>query len=356
MPTLTASASRLALAPADVLAHLARFDLTLADVLTTSNPKLNKGADLARAAILHHLPERALARAITPGPATTAPRGYLAPVARLAEREGLTAAAMRHQGCPWATAGCAAGCLVWAGHGGLSPAVAAARARRTLAYLADPATYGRAILFAVARELSRTPAGQPLAARLRGTDDLPWHRLEFRVDAADVAHLARRYNVAAFSGERQTLAGALALHLADRSLILYDYSKAPLAGPLGLLAQRGAGYRVTASFRADASDAVTHGAESLALGFNLAMPVMLARGQEPPRRVTLTLADGTAATWPNLNGDLHDHRWSDPTGHVVILRTKASRGADRHLADRFSLASTDEPQPLADGVIRLQWN
>ena len=44
--------------PADVRDLLARFGLTVRDLLTTdrSNPKLGKGAALARALILHHLP------------------------------------------------------------------------------------------------------------------------------------------------------------------------------------------------------------------------------------------------------------------------------------------------------------
>ena len=144
----TATATRCAPVrlPADIGAHLARFGLTLGDLLTDSNPKMQKGSAQAVGVILHHLPARALAAAVTPGhQGGTAPRSHLAALAHLAAREGLTDKALAHNGCPWATAGCAAGCLNWAGHGGLSPAVAAARGRRTLAMLADPALYGRAI-------------------------------------------------------------------------------------------------------------------------------------------------------------------------------------------------------------------
>ena len=59
--TATASGRCAPLAvPPDITAHLARFRLTLADLLTDANPKLIKGVDLARGVVLHHLPHRAL--------------------------------------------------------------------------------------------------------------------------------------------------------------------------------------------------------------------------------------------------------------------------------------------------------
>ena len=54
--------------PADVADLLARFGLDLPGLLTDSNPKILKGEALARGAILHHLPARALAAAIDPLP------------------------------------------------------------------------------------------------------------------------------------------------------------------------------------------------------------------------------------------------------------------------------------------------
>jgi len=101
--TTTAQATRCAPVrlPADVAAHLARFGLGLADLLTDSNPKLGKGSAQARAVILHHLPARALAAAVTPGHrGSTAPRSYLADLAALAAREGMTPQAQAHNGCP----------------------------------------------------------------------------------------------------------------------------------------------------------------------------------------------------------------------------------------------------------------
>ena len=357
----TATATRCAPVrlPADIAAHLARFGLTLGDLLTDSNPKLAKGSDIAAAVILHHLPARALAAAVTPGHrGSTAPRSYLPALAALTAREGLSSAALAHNGCPWATGGCAAGCLNWAGHGGLSPAVAAARGRRTLAMLADPALYGRALLWAIARAWARAQAaGLPLAGRLRGTDEGPargWHRLTLEIGPAEAQAIARRYGMPVAPGSG-TLAQALAVPLAEGTLHLYDYSKAPLTGPLGLLAQRAAGWDVTASMAADRGSAVSDAAAALRAGFRLAVPVALAKGAPLPVALTLSPADGPALTVPCIDGDASDHRWKDPHGVAVILRTKVSRGADRTLADPFSLAPIPDYQPLADGAARLAW-
>ena len=356
----TATATRCAPVrlPADVAAHLARFGLTLGDLLTDSNPKLQKGSAQAVGVILHHLPARALAAAVTPGHrGSTAPRSYLAALAHLAAREGLSEQARAHNGCPWATAGCAAGCLNWAGHGGLSPAVAAARGRRTLAMIADPALYGRAILWAIARAWARAQAqGLPLAVRLRGTDEGPacgWHRLRLSLPVADAVALAHRFGAGISPGD-VTLSEALAVLRDEGSLYLYEYSKAPLSGPLGLWAQADAGFDVTASLAADRASAVADAAAAVRAGFRLAVPVALRKGQPLPVALTLAPDHGPAVTVPALNGDSTDHRWRDPAGVAVILRSKASRGAGLEAAP-FHLAAIPDAQPLADGTVRLIW-
>ena len=72
----TATATRCApvRVPAEITAHLARFGLTLDGLLTDSNPKMQKGSAQAVGVILHHLPARALAAAITPGHRVPTPR------------------------------------------------------------------------------------------------------------------------------------------------------------------------------------------------------------------------------------------------------------------------------------------
>ena len=344
--------------PPDVADLLARFGLDLAGLLTDSNPKLGKGAALGhgRAVILHHLPARALAAAITPGDgAPVAARGYLPALLALAEREGLTAAARSHHGCPWATSGCAMGCLNWAGRGGLGETVALARGRRTLAMLADPVAYGRAVLWAVAWQYRRAvAAGEPLAVRLRGTDEGPavgWHRLALPLSGPEAQSLSLRYGLPVAPSDGAPIAELLA---GAPGLTFYDYSKAPLTGPLGLEAQRSAGWDLTASFAADRPTACRDGLAAAAAGFRLAVPVAIKRGAPIPRAVTISTGAAGFVTLPTVDGDASDHRYREPGAVAVILRTKRSRGATA-AADPFSLRPTAEPQPLADGTVALAW-
>jgi hypothetical protein len=342
--------------PADARALLQRFGLTTATLLTTDrqSPKLRHGQADARAVILHHLPARALAAAITPNNQNpAAARAFIPALFELAEVHGLTSAAAAHNGCPWATTGCGGvggGCLVWSGHGGMGQTVAAARGRRTLALLADPAAYGRAVWWSVLRHLQRARRdGLPLAVRLRGTDDHGWHLHAVEISSSEAAAIRQRYGVDVTPG----VANMSARLAAVKDLRPYEYSKAPTVGPLGLIAQRDAGVDVTASFAADRATACADGLAALDAGFRLAVPVRMRKGDPLPSHLNLTLPD-REITVPTVDGDRHDHRWTDPHGVAVILRTKRSRGAGPE-ADRFSLAAHDQPQNLADGYAQLIW-
>jgi hypothetical protein len=347
--------------PADVVALLQRFDLSMEGLLTVgaSNGKLAKGVAQAWPVILHHLPARALAQAVAgPAPGTTAPRSRIDGLHALAQRENVLALAMAHNGCPWASAGCAAGCLAWAGHGGLSVTVAAARARRTLAMLAGGPAYSRAILWAIARVYRQAQAkGLPLAVRLRGTDDHAWHMDRFSLSPAEAQSLARRYGLPVAPGEGITLPEALALAPAG-SIRLYEYSKAPVSGPLGLQAQRAAGFDTTASLAADRPGGIDAAIQAIAADFRLAVPAGFAKGQPLPAALLLRRSP-EAPVWrlACIDGDVTDHRWNDPAGPqpggfdgvAVILRTKRSRGKGPE-ADAFSLQPTIGAwQPLAGG-------
>lgn len=344
--------------PADVAALLQRFNLSLDSLLTVgaSNAKLAKGAALAWPVILHHLPARSLRAALVgPEAASTAPRSRLPGLADLAKATGTLALGVAHNGCPWASKGCADGCLAWAGHGGMGTAPAAARARRTLAYLADSPAYARAILWAIAKAYRQAQGkGLPLAVRLRGTDDLAWHLQRLTVSPAEAVSLARRYGLPVAPGQGQTLAEALSLAPAG-SLHLYDYSKAPVDGPLGLRAQQSAGWDVTASLAADRPDGALAAIRAVQAGFRLAVPVALAKGSALP--AVLVIERGPLAVdLACIPGDDTDHRWADPAGPyrgcdgvAVVLRTKVSRGRGAD-ADSFSLQPlTDAWQPLAGG-------
>jgi hypothetical protein len=106
---------------------------------------------------------------------------------------------------------------------------------------------------------------------------------------------------------------------------------------------------------ADRLTAVADAAAAARAGYRLAVPVALAKGAPLPVALTLTPTGGAPVTLPAVDGDATDHRWADPAGVAVILRTKISRGADATLADPFSLRATGELQRLADGAALLAW-
>ena len=224
--------------------------------------------------------------------------------------------------------------------------------------LADGPAYARAILWAIARAYRQAQAkGLPLAVRLRGTDDQPWHLARLTVSPAEAQALARRYGLPVAPGQGQTLPEALSLAPAG-SIRLYEYSKAPTYSPLGLLAQQRAGFDVTASLAADRPDGLSQALAAVGAGFRLAVPVALAKGQPLPEALLLR-AHPEASPWRLmcLDGDATDHRWADPAGPqpggydgvAVILRTKRSRGRGPAAA-AFSLAPiVGAWQPLAGG-------
>jgi len=361
MPSLIHRATPGAI-PHDVRDLLARFGFSLPKLLTTSNPKTMKGEALGhgRGLILHHLPAKALARAIRPGTEGATPaRGHIPSLLELAEREGLTAAALAHNGCPWATAGCGSaegGCLNFSGHGGLGSTVSAARGRRTLGMIWNPEIYARAVLWSIARHYAAARlAGENLAVRMRGTDEGPnfaggWHGMPVHITPGEALSLRERYG---FETSPHTAAPITERLAANPGLTGYEYSKATIRGDLGLIAQRAAGVDVTASFAADRSTACRDGLAALREGFRLAIPVAIKKGAPIPDRVTIS-AGGESITVLTVDGDQTDHRYLDPHGVAVILRTKLSRGAGP-VADLFSLRGHESAQPLADGAVTLFW-
>jgi hypothetical protein len=340
--------------PSDVKALLASFDLTLDSILTISNPKLAKTIG-ARSVIHHALPHRGLAIAINPGTvARTAPRGYLPGLRAVAERHGMIETAQRHNGCLSATPGCVALCLNDAGHGGLSAACAACRGRRTLAMIADPVTYTRAMVWALARESANaTVDGVPLAFRLCGTDETPWFRMRTSLSLHEAQTLKRRFHVDAVAGPGQTIADVFAPMIADGRMIPYEYLKARVDHADGPLAWLAAGWRdITASFAADRFSACNDAVQALDAGLRVAVPIAWPKGETLPTRAVITLTNGVRRAVPCVDGDQSDARWRDPARCVVLLREKVARGADRTVRNGFMLPHRFR-HTLADGRLDL---
>lgn len=340
--------------PSDVAALLDTFGLDLASVLTEANPKLTK--TVGAVSVIHHaLPHRALARAINPTTvATTAPRGFLPTLRALAERTGMVDAAMHHNGCRHATRGCIAACLNGAGHGGISTACANCRGRRTLAMIADPTTYVRAMVWALARAYSRAAAqGLPLAFRTLGTDETPWHRMMAPLFPHETAILRRRFGVETLHGNDLNVAQVFAPMVSCGAMVPYEYVKASVRHADGPSAWLRAGWRdITASFATDRATACADAIDALRLGFRVAVPIAWPKGETLPPVAVFTTRAGQTITARTVDGDQSDARWRDPAGCVVLLREKRARGADRTLADRFILPHAHH-HTLADGHLQL---
>lgn len=359
--------------PADVAALMGRFCLDVDAILTpgSSNAKLAKGGKIAASVIHHGLPARALAAAVAGEDASIAPRSRIESVRSLAIENGLLSDAQRHNACPWASNGCKDGCLAWAGHGGLSINVAACRARRSLAYVWSPQLYGAALLWAIARQYKRhvVNRGETLAVRLRGTDDLPYHRLAFNVTAAEAATLYKRFGLIVPPGFGLTLADCLREAMEAGQIKWYEYSKAPTAV---LSEMASLGIDVTASLAADRQGGARAAVGAVRAGFRLAVPIALPKGAPVPSELRLApdwslpaasgpdfgrvTADDRPVRLRCVDGDLTDHRWADPAGPgdgfdgiAVVLRTKRSRGRTASVSDPFSLRAASGWQALKGG-------
>jgi hypothetical protein len=218
----------------------------------------------------------------------------------------------------------------------------------------NPETYGRAMVWAIARQWQRAQLdGLPLAVRLRGTDDQPWHRLTVSITLAEAVTIRRRFGLLIANGDNQTIAHILAPAVAEGTCHLYEYSKAPTEGPLGLRAQWAAGWDITASLAGDRATAARDAMAAIDAGFRLAVPIAIAKGAPIPAYFTLSHG-GRSITLPTVDGDITDHRWNDPHDVAVILRGKRSRGADPNVAG-FILPNIKTFITLADGTVHLTY-
>jgi hypothetical protein len=270
--------------PAEGGRLLGRFELTLDSILTTglSNTKIGKGAALAHSAIFHGLPARQLSTAVHGAiDAPVAARGRLEAVRRLALANGLGASVQSLNACPWASAGCRDGCLVFSGRNAMGTAPAACKARRSLARLWAPNVFSVVLLWAIAREYAKAQRlGLPLSLRLKGTDDLPHHLQRFNLSQTEAAILSRRYGLPAIPGWGTTLPEVLQFAMGDGSIRWYEYTKAPLHGSQGMAELQGCGIDVTASLAADRQGGARAATGAIRAGFRLAVPLDVKRG--PP--------------------------------------------------------------------------
>lgn len=337
--------------PQRLRSFLASFGLSIDSLLTygEGNAKLAKGKEIAFSSILHMLPEKSLARALTPDSHESPIRSELPGLRALAAEHGLLEKALSSNFCAFASDACRSLCLAFSGHGGISLAVASCRARRALAFLADREAFLLCLLWAAGLSYRKARRlGLPFALRLNGTQELPWHSYRLLLSEEEAALLSELFGSPFSAG----LASVPELLSSAPELLLYDYGKAPLSW---LIAARASGVHMTASLAADRQGGSRDALDAIQAGFSLAVPILLPKGAPLPSELWLSDAKGRELRLLCLDGDANDLRMLDPLppsgfhGVAPLLRLKRSRGSDPLAAPRFALAPSFSSQALYGG-------
>ena len=355
-PSALPSFSRLSSAraprlPAELRSFLALFGLTVDSLLTygEANTKIAKGSELAFSALLHLLPDRSLARALTPDSHESPIRSELPGLRALAAELGLLEKALSVTLCPFSSDACRELCLAFSGRGGISLPVASCRARRSLAFLYNRDLFLKCLLWAAGLCYRKARKASLLfACRLNGTQELPWHTYRLLLSEEEASLFSALFG--------SPIAAGLA-SLPDRLSGLpdcapYDYSKAPLSWLQGA---RSSGVHVTASLAADRQGGSRDAINAVLAGFSLAVPILLPKGAPLPSELWLSDSRGRELRLLCIDGDLNDLRMHDPLppsgfhGVAPLLRLKRSRGSDPLAAPRFALAPSLESQALHGG-------
>ena len=336
--------------PRELRAFLSRFGLSLDSILTSGsgNAKIAKGSGLAFSSLLHMIPARGLARALTPRSHACDVRSQIPGLRELAIKEGLLEKALQFNACGFSSDACEELCLAFSGHGGISTTPGACRARRMLSFLFDPEAFLRALLWSGGLAYRKARRKKlPYVLRCNGTQELPWDIFSLTLSQEEAQALSLLWGATIKPG-RTTIPQALRK---VKAFSLYDYAKAPLSR---LLAMREAGIHTTASLAADSKGGAFRALQAINSGFNLAVPILIKKGGALPSSLLLR-AEGEEALLDCIDGDLNDLRMLDRKpregfrGLAVMLRLKRSRGADPSAAKRFALSPSEDWQALEGG-------
>jgi hypothetical protein len=224
-------------------------------------------------------------------------------------------------------------CLHFAGNPVYMSGKGACRIRKTQAFNSDPQNFLELLTVAILMKRFKLEASEPMACRLNGTSDIPWEELAFSVSADFARYLLIKFGL---SVETKTYGSVLEFFNAlSLNIEFYDYTK---------LRRNWAkcqklGYHLTFSFDGKTNlsnikicqDALKH-------GVNVAAAFDIKKGKPLPDFIDASLFYGLAANNGKLkvyDGDLTDHRPSDPSHGVIIgLRFKLPHGTPYTAADR----------------------
>ena len=251
-------------------AHLKAAHDVRANILTTSNPKVEKNEKLGKLGAILHL-DPAFADWVCPF-------------------KGL----------------CATGCLNVAGNPAHLTGKLNARRNRTALLENDYELFMFTVAVDIARKRRKAEkAGLALTMRLNGTSDIVWEAKRFTVRTW-MLPLFAKYGIDAAAGLTVTLFDLFA------DVVFYDYTKviARLRRPLPV------NYHLTFSLDGHRNIDAAH--EALVLGFNVAVPFYTV-----PARFELG-----GFSFEVLDGDATDYRPADPAegGYIIGLKYKRVRG------------------------------
>jgi hypothetical protein len=222
-------------------------------------------------------------------------------------------------------------CLHFAGNPVYMSGKGACRIRKTLAYDGEPQKFMELLVVSILVKRFKLDLAEPMAVRLNGTSDIPWETVDFNVSLEFARFCAIKFGISLNVGCQNIFELFNSL---DLNIQFYDYTKLRRDWKLCQYL----GYHLTFSFDGKTNlsnikicrDALKH-------GVNVAAAFDIKKGKPLPDRIDASLFYGLAANNGKLkvyDGDLTDHRPSDPSGVIVGLRFKLPHGAPYTAADR----------------------
>ena len=197
--------------------------------------------------------------------------------------------------CQYASAGCRAACLVFAGMAAAYVSINQARIKRTRRFFKERAAYMARLVFETERHIIESVAHSMIpAVRLNGTSDLPWERIPCDRGGVQYASIFEAF--------------------AMDPVTFYDYTKAPASKRQNLPGNYSLTFSLAEDNRADAID-------WLAAGGNVA--VVFDVKTFPGRTLPATFWG-----YRVIDADGDDARFLDPENVIVGLKAKGLAKTD----------------------------